>query len=426
MAEKESLLVSREDREILRELARRQLEDAHSPVMLQRIEEWKKHNNFLTGRRPMVHLELWTFESEVIPQRMRCGGEFARRIEKKFYRNILNYELFDDDWIVPDYYPVQWNQGFTPFGHKVKYHSAKDAQGREIGYGFELLIHDLHDDLDKLKKSTYSADREGTLKEIEALNGIFGDILPARLTGSSIGVSPTGNVVRLMGLENMMYAMYDYPDELHTMMGRMTDDYLEYFDWLGNENLLLPTVGCEGVAQGSLCYTDELPGPQEAEGKRLCSRDVWGYLDSQETVGVSPDMFDEFFFPYYKKMAGRFGLLSYGCCEPVHPIWERCISKLENLRKVSISPWCDEEYMGERLRGRKTVYQRKPSPNYLGVGTSLDEEAFRAHIEKTLQAAKGCTLEITQRDVYTIANNEEKARRYVEIIREAIADKWQG
>lgn len=233
----------------------------------------------------MVHLELWTFESEVIPQRMRCGGEFARRIEKKFYRNILNYELFDDDWIVPDYYPVQWNQGFTPFGHKVKYHYAKDAQGREIGYEFELLIHDLHDDLDKLKKSTYSADREGTLKEIEALNGIFGDILPARLTGSSIGVSPTGNVVRLMGLENMMYAMYDYPDELHTMMGRMTDDYLEYFDWLGNENLLLPTVGCEGVAQGSLCYTDELPGPQEAEGKRLCSRDVWGYLDSQETVG---------------------------------------------------------------------------------------------------------------------------------------------
>ena len=125
-------------------------------------------------------------------------------------------------------------------------------------------------------------------------------------------------------------------------------------------------------------------------------------MDSQETVGISPDMFEEFIFPCYQKIASQFGLLSYGCCEPVHPIWERCLSKLPNLRKISISPWCDEEYMGEQLRGSHVIYHRKPSPNFLGVDEILDEDAFRAHIRRSLTAAAGCEMEITQRDVYTI------------------------
>lgn len=69
--------------------------------------------------------------------------------------------------------------------------------------------------------------------------------------------------------------------------------------------------------------------------------------------------------------------------------------------------------MGEQLRGRKTVYHRKPSPNFLGVGAALDEEALREHIRKTLQAAKGCSLEFTQRDVYTVNRSIEKVRRLI-------------
>lgn len=149
---------------------------------------------------------------------------------------------------------------------------------------------------------------------------------------------------------------------------------------------------------------------------------VWGFMDSQETVSISPEMFEEFIFPCYKKISESFGLLSYGCCEPVDPIWENCISRLENLRKVSISPWCNEAYMGERLRGSKIIYHRKPSPNYLGTGTLLDEEAFRTHIRESLQAARGCEMEITQRDVYTINKDISKAKRYVDIIKEEIVN----
>ena len=175
------------------------------------------------------------------------------------------------------------------------------------------------------------------------------------------------------------------------------------------------------LGNGSFCFTNELP----SEVQKLTTHDVWGFMDSQETVSMSPDMFEEFIFPYYKKVSDIYGLLSYGCCEPVDPFWDNCISKLHNLRKVSISPWCNETKMGERLRGSNTIYFRKPSPNYLGVGKELDEEAFSKHIIETLKAAKGCKLEIAQRDVYTLSGNLPKARRYVEIMRNLIDQYWE-
>ena len=81
--------------------------------------------------------------------------------------------------------------------------------------------------------------------------------------------------------------------------------------------------------------------------------------------------------------------------------------------------------MGEQLRDRKVIFHRKPSPNFLGVDKTLDEDAFRSHIRKSLLAAKGCSMEITQRDVYTIHHNVGKAHRYIEIIKEEIANHWQ-
>ena len=63
----------------------------------------------------------------------------------------------------------------------------------------------------------------------------------------------------------------------------------------------------------------------------------------------------------------------------------------------------------------------------LGLSVSvkmLDEDAFREHIEKTLKVAKGCNVEITQRDVYTVNKDINKVKRYVEIIRESIENCW--
>lgn len=159
--------------------------------------------------------------------------------------------------------------------------------------------------------------------------------------------------------------------------------------------------------------------------KSVTTKDVWGYMDSQETVSISPNMFGEFFYPFYMEVAQHFGLLNYGCCEPVNSIWEKYISKLPNLRKVSISPWCDEEYMGQALRGTNVIYHRKPSPNYIGVGKVFDEEAFRKHIMKTIKSAQGCKLEFSFRDVYTVEGDIYKPGRAIKVVRELLEKYWK-
>ena len=408
-------MISAEEREILRDLARCQLEAAHSEKNFARVALWKRHNSG-QGERPIIHLEMDTFEQEMIPDRLRCTSPEARRLEAALYRNFLNLTVLDDDWVVPDYFPVTWQTWFLPFGHRITQTFASD---HSVGHQFNHVIADLEDDWEKLGPSTYGVDREATQAWFELAQETFGDILPVKMTGRALYSCPTQDVVHLMGMETMCFAMYDYPELFHQMMDRLTDDYLAYFDFMAKEKLLLPTTGFEHLCQGSKCFTQELP-----DGEITSPGQIWGFMDSQETVSISPAMFREFIFPYYKKVAERYGMLSYGCCEPVDPVWD-CIGSLSNLRKVSCSPWCDEAFMAERLRGTKIIFHRKPSPNYLGVGEILDEDAFRSHIRHTLQTAAGCKLEITQRDVYTIHHNEDKARRYVAIIREEIENHWR-
>lgn len=129
-------------------------------------------------------------------------------------------------------------------------------------------------------------------------------------------------------------------------------------------------------------------------------------------------MYHEFIAPYFSRMAEEFGLLYYGCCEPIHLYWDRDISRYPNLRKASISPWCNEEIMAERLSGGNVIYSRKPSPNYLGIKKEFDEEAFRKYIRHTADLTKECKTEYIFRDIYRLNGNLEKLKRAVQIVHE--------
>jgi hypothetical protein len=113
-------------------------------------------------------------------------------------------------------------------------------------------------------------------------------------------------------------------------------------------------------------------------------------------------------------------MLCYGCCEPAHPVWDS-VRQLPHLKKVSISRWCDQQFMGNALRRTKIVFSRKPDPQYLGVDVSLNEEAWRAHIRETLEATRGAFTEFIIRDVYTVHGNVGKVRRGVELAKHEIA-----
>ena len=96
-------IISAQDREILREVAKKQLELANKESNKERIKLWYKHNA-LQGDRPMIHLEMWTFAQEILPQRLKCTGAFAKQVETMLYCNFLNQELFSLRSLYPTLY----------------------------------------------------------------------------------------------------------------------------------------------------------------------------------------------------------------------------------------------------------------------------------------------------------------------------------
>ncbi len=302
-------------------------------------EKWYLHNA-LRGETPMVVLESWGFNDEVITPRLKCTGEFARKTEFELYQNFVNQELFDDDRVTPDRFEMGYHTEFKLYDldmHKEFATGREEEDTSGVSMRFLPVIEDLEDDFHKIKPSIFSVDIEGTEQEFQLLTDTFGDILPVKMKMDCLYSVPTQLIIHLMGMENMMLNLAQYPDLFKKLMDQAADDTLAYYDMLEENHLILPTTEYESVGQGTFAFNHELPDTPTVDGRYLTRRDVWGYMDSQETLSISPKMFEEIIFPCYEKIGSQFGLLSYGCCEPVDRVWDNCISKFKNLRKVSIS-----------------------------------------------------------------------------------------
>ncbi|MBQ2956177.1 MAG: hypothetical protein IJE08_06935 [Clostridia bacterium] len=409
-------MISAKDREILRERARIHLEYANSPENAAILRKWEALGQ---GRRetPTVRLLFSNFPNEVVEPRLKCEGEGARRIEARLLSALVGRELFDDDTPISPTYDIKWNTWVRPF--RIDYKLTRSTIARN-GFHIDPVIEDLERDKEKLLGGFFGADKEGTQREIDLANDLFGDILPVRMVMGSLTGGITNPLVHLMGMEQYYMAMYDYPDELHEVMDKATSVYEEYYDFLEREGLLLPTCGISPVAQESFAFNSELP-----ETGVTSTNQCWGFLESQETHAVSPETYGEFAYPYQDRLVKRYGLLSYGCCERVDAIWEKYLSKWPNLRKLSVSPFNDEERVGEYLRGTNVVYYSKPRAEFVTNPGPLDEAALREYFKGVCHAASGCLFEMAQREVGTIFGDAQRGRQYVRIAKECIEEYWK-
>ena len=195
---------------------------------------------------------------------------------------------------------------------------------------------------------------------------------------------------------------YDHPDEVHALMAFLRDENLAMLDFLESENLLCLNNGGDFHGTGGYGWTDELPS-SGFDGSHVKTEDMWGFCESQETVGVSPEIFEEFIFPYQNEILQRFGLNIYGCCEPLDTRWD-VVKKIPRLRKVTVSPWSNNETMAEHLSG-DYVYCKKVNPALIAI-SNVDEDAVRKELREVFNATKKhrCPTEVLMRDVMTLAN----------------------
>lgn len=406
---------------ILRDLARRKVEIAADPINLERKDAWYRLDSGSADARPMVLTEHAAVADPVKPfpeSALQCRTRMAREIESRLRNEIFVFEVLKDDHVVEPWYALRWNVTIGDYGVEVVKHRVEGYKGMG-SRSWDPPIKDLDSDFGRLHPRVCSVDREATLATKAGLESIFGDILPIVHRGSywwTQGMTITA--IDLIGLEGLMLAMFDNPTGLHRLMAFLRDDYLAVAKWLEREGLLGLDNRNDYIGSGSMGYTRDLPQSDWRPGQPVRTHDKWVLCESQETVGVGPDQFEEFVFPYQLSVVQNFGKCYYGCCEPVHSRWH-ILKRIPNLARVSVSPWADEASMAAAC-GRSVVYSRKPNPALVSTAR-FDEEAIRADLRRTLTVAAGCRLEIIMKDVHTLNNEPGRLARWVEMARDVIA-----
>ncbi len=421
-----TLVPSTADRAVIRDLATRWAELAGQPVMADRRRQWRALHD-LRPERPMVLFETSSIEGYVETSELRCAQPILRAVEANLRDTIRHADEVGDDIVLEPYYRIGWDIGSTPFGVDVETRPAHTADGDpSLGYTFNFPIRSPAQ-VALLKPRSFSVDRPGTLARQRLLEDAFGDVLPVRVGNYDHFMVEQGNeswagnyflgltwqVYRFIGNDGLLYWLYDAPDAIHELMEYMTRDRERMFGELEREGLIVPNTDSQMAGPRAYGYVSSLP-PADAPGTAGLG-DLWCWAESQETTTVSPAMYREFFLPYIARLAARFGLVYYGCCEPVHDRLELIMEAMPNLRSVSVSPWASFELVAEML-GDRYVYSRKPNAAFLS-GPSPDWELVERDLRRTAHAAGGCNVELLFRDLYAIAGDRARLTRWVALAR---------
>ena len=390
--------VSAKDREILRGLAEEVAEIAALPVQQETISLWKQLNS-LKPVRPMVMIDqvCW-HEMEVDGElTLQTEDDFCRGLETRLRRSLYSWKHMRGDMVVEPVVDIGKGIRNTGFGiQTIEERAVLDPKNGVVGH---LYIDQLknEDDLEKIRTPEISHDEEGTARVKGMVEELFDGILAVRMQGTLPSFAPWDAIVQWHGVEGSLLDVVDRPEFIHAIMSRVTDAYLSMLDQLEEQSLLgyeQGTIHCSGA------HTDELPasGFDPAHSR---AKDLWTCGMAQIFSSVSPAMHQEFELDYAIRWYERFGLVYYGCCEPLDGKID-IIRKIPHVRKISMSPWVDIERGAERIGG-DFVFSRKPSPAFLAVD-AWNAEAVEADLRETLEGCErhGCPAEFILKDISTV------------------------
>jgi hypothetical protein len=173
------------------------------------------------------------------------------------------------------------------------------------------------------------------------------------------------------------------------------------------------------LGSNGLACTYDLPAGPHDPAAVVCA-DLWGYSQAQELAPVSPAMLDEFVLPYQARIAQRFGLNCYGCCEPLDDKWDAVFRHIPRLREVSVSHAASLPRAIEEIGGR-AVLSWKPSATEMIA--EFREDYIRSEMEKAFEVAETACLVVCLRDTMSFFGEPHRVRRWTEITMEMALER---
>jgi hypothetical protein len=404
-------VIMKNDISIIRVLAAQVAEIAALPVQEKKKRMWRRLNA-LEPERPMVIIDQVCWNEMVIGDELtlQCTDLECRGYEESLRKILFQWKHFPVDMVVEPFIRVPKAIHDTGFGIDVHENIAEtdpanDVKGHKYINQFQTV-----DDLLKVHIPQISHDPIETQRRLEVADELFDGLLEVRLWGDDPYLSLWDPISTWMGVENALFALVEQPDLMHGLANRMTKGYLSMLDQLEDQGLL---CGPQSLIHCTGAYSDELPAPGYNPEKPR-TKDIWMFGLAQMFSSVSPKMFKEFEVDYSSRICSRFGLVYYGCCDPLDKKMAQ-VRMIPNVRKISMSPWVNQERGAAEL-GRDFVYSRKPSPALLAFD-SFDPQAVRDDLLATRLACEKnhCPLEIILKDISTVRYQPERLFQWAEI-----------
>ncbi|GHU65876.1 hypothetical protein FACS1894184_02550 [Clostridia bacterium] len=402
------------DREILRALAQTVSELASLPEMSDKRRMWRALNA-LKPERPMVMIDQVCWNEMNVDDELtnQCTDAQCQGYETTLRRIIYRYKHMSADYVVDGWIPVPMAITGANLG------VAADEQTQITDPTSDVLSHKYSnqiqhiDDIYKVKMPVVGHDIKETERRLSFARDIFDGVIEVRPQGWDPYISVWDPITSWMGIENALVALMDEPDLIHALVDRVVAAYMSMLDQMVEKGLL---TGPQSWIHCTGAWTDELP-PSGYNPAQPRTKDIWAFGLAQMLGSVSPAMYNEFEIEPCKPMLNRFGLVYYGCCEPLDDRLN-LVRKIGNVRKVSMSPWVKEARGAEAIGG-EFVYSRKPNPALLG-SPAFDETEVRRTLTATRDLCKQykCPLEFIQKDISTVQYEPERLWRWSQIAME--------
>jgi hypothetical protein len=334
---------------------------------------------------------------------LRCEDRFCRDIEQQLRRTLYAWNHMRTDLVVRPVVTIPKAIRTDGFGLHVEETTLATDPASEVlshRYGDQLAT---ERDLQRIRVPSVWLDERATAEAEERAHEILDGFLSIEMQGCLPGFELWDRIVEWRGAESVLFDLADRPGFMHETISRVTDAHLGLIDELERKGLL-------GDRQATIVYTaaftDELPAPGY-DPLRPRAIDLWTSGAAQILGSVSPRMHEEFELESAQRWATRFGLVYYGCCEPLHDRIDM-VRRIPNVRKISISPFADVERSAEQI-GHDFVFSRKPSPF-----VPASDEWDPGRVEEDLRAAiaacdrHGCPLELILKDLSTVRHRPER------------------
>lgn len=400
------------DIDVLRTLATEMAALVHTPENEQKKDLWYQHNDMASTDAAPIYVDLEGGWNEVnTDEVMQCRDPLARTWENWLRKRLFLATQIKDDTVMTDTFDVPWVYTEGSWGFEVIKTGGTDGGSFHLTSSF-----DDYDKLDQLHFPDITIDWEKTERVMELAHQVFDGILTVRrYMNWHWAVDYIDKFVLIRGYEEFLCDCACEQEGLEQVLDLISKGMNARLDWMEREHLLRPNSGGEVIGTGGLGYTKELA--QAEMGGNVTTRDLWGCVQGQETLTISPDTFGEIFLPHLQKIANRYGRVYYGCCERYDTKWQY-IKQIPNLKKVSVSPWADYTTVPDYL-GKDYLAAIKLHPLQMCI-PNMDEDVVRQQCRHAVEVTKGCYCEFILKNTTTLAGKPQNAVRWAQIMREEI------